>query len=185
MKKNISFAMRLLMLLICAVLSVASVQPAQTVVQAKDRELRGVWVSTVANIDYPTAPTTDAKVLKQELITMLDHCKEMGFKAVFFQVRPCSDALYKSSIFPWSKYLTGEQGKAPSDDFDPLAFAVDEAHKRGMELHAWLNPYRISTTASEVLPSSHIAAKEPWRTFKYDNKIFFDPGIPENREYII
>ena len=188
MKKNISFAMRLLMLLICAVLSVASVQPAQTVVQAKDRELRGVWVSTVANIDYPTAPTTDAKVLKQELITMLDHCKEMGFNAVFFQVRPCSDALYKSSIFPWSKYLTGEQGKAPNGDFDPLAFAVDEAHKRGMEMHAWINPYRITNSSSDndKLASNNPAVLNPDLVITDSNgKMYYNPGDSKSVELIV
>lgn len=188
MKKNISFAMRVLMLLVCAVLSVVSVQRPQNTAQAKEEELRGVWVSTVANIDYPTTQTTDSGVLKQELASIFDHCEKMGFNAVFFQVRPCSDAFYKSAIFPWSRYLTGEQGKAPDNDFDPLEFAVSEAHKRGMELHAWINPYRITNSSSD---NSKLAANNPavlnpaLVMTDSDGKMYYNPGDSKSIELIV
>ena len=107
---------------------------------AVKRELRGVWVATVLNIDYPSKPTTDAETLKSEALKILDDADNMGFNAVFLQVRPTSDAIYKSRVFPWSKYLTGKQGLVPVNDFDPLEFWITEAHKRGLELHAWINP---------------------------------------------
>ncbi len=188
MKKNGSFMMRLLMLLICAVVSVATVQPAQPEALAEETELRGVWVSTVANIDYPTTQTTDSAVLKQELVSILDHCKAMGFNAVFLQVRPCSDAFYKSSIFPWSRYLTGEQGKAPSDGFDPLEFAVDEAHARGMQLHAWINPYRITSAASDSskLSADNPAVVNPDLVLTDSNgKLYYNPGDSKSIELIV
>lgn len=145
------------------------------------REFRGAWLHVIGPVRYTDKGTEGAK---RFITDQLDKLQQAGVNAVIFQVRPCADALYVSDIEPWSQFLTGCRGKAPSPHWDPLQFAIDEAHKRGMELHAWLNPYRISTNANEVLPQSHIAAREPWRTFKYDNKLFFDPGIPENRKYI-
>ena len=145
------------------------------------REFRGAWLHVIGPVRYTDKGTEGAK---RFITDQLDKLQQAGVNAVIFQVRPCADALYVSDIEPWSQFLTGCRGKAPSPHWDPLQFAIDEAHKRGMELHAWLNPYRISTNANEVLPQSHIAAREPWRTFKYDNKLFFNPGIPENRKYI-
>jgi uncharacterized lipoprotein YddW (UPF0748 family) len=151
------------------------------------QEMRGVWVSTVINLDYPTSPTTSAAELKNQADSILDNAVELGFNAVFLQVRPCSDALYNSTIYPWSVYLTGTQGKAPSDSFDPLAYWVSEAHKRGLELHAWLNPYRITRTASEWagLAADSPAKLHPEWTVKYNNNYYFNPGLPEVRQLVI
>ena len=185
-----SFTLRMLALFICAVISIAAFYPPSThsVSAAEDTELRGVWVSVVANIDYPSSPTTDSSVLKEELIKILDNCKAMGFNAVFFQVRPSADALYKSEIFPWSRYLTGTQGVAPSDNFDPLAFVVEEAHARGLQLHAWINPYRITNSSSEndLLSSNNPAVLNPNLVMTDSNgKMYFNPGDSESIELIV
>lgn len=158
-----------------------------------EKDLRGIWVATVLNIDYPTKPTTDAEILKQEALKILDDAKKLGMNAVFLQVRPSGDALYKSQYYPWSKYLTGQQGLAPADDFDPLEFWVEEAHNRGIELHAWINPYRITKkTISEPkhdinsLDSANPAILNPdWVVKHTDGNLYLNPGTPEVRKYII
>ena len=109
--------------------------------------------------------------------------KAMGINAVIFQVRAQSDAFYASKLEPWSRYLT-DGGKAPLLSGIPLEFIIDEAHRRGMELHAWINPYRVTTTAKQTVPKGHIALKHPDRFIRYDGKLYFDPGRPENREFI-
>lgn len=157
------------------------------------KELRGMWVATVLNIDYPSKAVTDPEILKSEAVRVLDSAQSMGLNAVFLQVRPASDALYKSKYFPWSKYLTGKQGQAPAGDFDPLGFWVEEAHKRGLELHAWINPYRVTKKkASE--PSydfASLAATNPaklhqdWVVKYSDGDLYYNPGLPEVRELII
>jgi uncharacterized lipoprotein YddW (UPF0748 family)/N-acetylmuramoyl-L-alanine amidase len=156
-------------------------------------ELRGVWVATVINIDYPSKPTADSEVLKGEALKILDNAEQLGLNAVFLQVRPTSDAIYKSRYFPWSKYLTGRQGLMPSDNFDPLEFWISEAHKRGIELHAWINPYRITKkTASESkydltsLDASNPARLNPdWVVKHSDGNLYYNPGIPEVRRLVI
>ncbi len=158
-----------------------------------DRDLRGVWVASVVNIDYPSKPAADAAALKSEALAILDNTADMGLNAVFLQVRPTADALYKSNYFPWSKYLTGTQGTMPSDGFDPLQFWVEEAHKRGLELHAWINPYRITKreTGDPVASLSLLYASNPARlnpswVVKYsDSNLYFDPGIPEVRKLVV
>jgi uncharacterized lipoprotein YddW (UPF0748 family)/N-acetylmuramoyl-L-alanine amidase len=156
-------------------------------------DLRGVWVSTVLNIDYPKKATTDAAVLKSEALQILDNAKDMGMNAVFLQVRPSSDAIYKSKYFPWSKYLTGTQGLAPTDNFDPLEFWITEAHKRGIELHAWLNPYRaVKKNGNEPAHDfASLAANNPaklhpeWIVKHTDGNLYYNPGIPEVRKLVI
>jgi len=151
-------------------------------------EMRGVWVSSVYNLDYPSSPTTDPDKLKAEADEILDNCVKWGLNAVFLQVRPSGDALYKSDLFPWSKYLTGSVGTAPQDGFDPLEYWVEAAHKRGLELHAWINPYRITRskdTEWNSLPSTHPAKMNPDWVVKYsDGNYYFDPGIPEVRDLV-
>lgn len=151
-------------------------------------EMRGVWVSSVYNLDYPSSPTTDSDKLKAEADEILDNCVKWGLNAVFLQVRPSGDALYKSDLFPWSKYLTGSVGTAPQDGFDPLEYWVEAAHKRGLELHAWINPYRITRskdTEWNSLPSTHPAKMNPDWVVKYsDGNYYFDPGIPEVRDLV-
>lgn len=152
-------------------------------------EMRGVWVSSVYNLDYPAKPTTDSDILKAEADSILDNCVKWGLNAVFLQVRPSSDALYKSKLFPWSKYLTGRQGTAPKDGFDPLAYWVKAAHKRGLELHAWINPYRITKGKQaewDSLVSSHPAKQHPEWTIQYtDQNYYFNPGLPEVRDLVV
>jgi uncharacterized lipoprotein YddW (UPF0748 family)/N-acetylmuramoyl-L-alanine amidase len=149
-------------------------------------EMRGVWVATVYNIDYPARGTTNSDLLKAEAIEILDNVQEMGMNAVFLQVRPTADAFYDSKYFPWSKYLTGEQGVAPSDDFDPLTFWVEEAHERGIELHAWINPYRITKNGSgnvqdawDGLTSDHIARKRKDLVVEFGANLYFNPSMPD------
>jgi len=159
----------------------------------RTNDLRGIWVASVANIDYPSKPTTSDDVLKSEALKILDYSKEMGMNAVFLQVRPAADALYKSKYFPWSKYLTGKQGTEPLNGFDPLEFWVNEAHKRGIQLHAWINPYRVSKNTNKdkkhdfsSLYASNPARIHPEYVVKHsDGNLYFDPGIPEVRALIV
>src|SRR5215210_8070137 len=107
------------------------------------REFRGVWVATVENIDWPSKRGLPADKQKQEFIAILDRCVELNINAVIFQIRTQADALYDSKLEPWSEFLTGEMGKPPEPYYDPLKFAIEEAHKRGLQLHVWFNPYRV------------------------------------------
>ncbi len=147
------------------------------------REFRGVWITTVVNLDWPKASTPS--VQKQELTDMLDELRLSGFNAVVFQVRPECDAFYKSAYEPWSYYLTGRQGSAPSPYYDPLQFAIEEAHKRGMELHAWFNPYRaVRSVGSYTIHSTHVSIEHPeWIITKGSFKAL-DPGLPMVRDYV-
>lgn len=152
---------------------------------APKREFRGVWVATVTNIDWPSKPGLTVDQQKQELIGILEKHKSQGFNAIILQIRPAGDALYAKSREPWSQWLMGKQGLAPAPGYDPLAFAIKEAHFRGMELHAWFNPYRGSMSSTTVLSEMHAAKKHPDWFFIYGGKKQFDPGIPEVREYIV
>lgn len=145
------------------------------------REFRGAWLHTVHQGQYARQTTEQNK---KYLRSQLDSLKAAGVNAIIFQVRPSADAFYKSSLEPWSRFLSGKAGVAPADAWDPLQFMTDEAHKRGIELHAWLNPYRVTTSPNEKLPAGHIYHKHPERFVTYDKKIYFDPGLPENREFI-
>ncbi|RYF46280.1 MAG: glycoside hydrolase, partial [Cytophagaceae bacterium] len=150
------------------------------------REFRGVWIATVVNIDWPTSTRSVPEAQKRELVEMLDTHQQTGINAVMLQVRPAADALYAKSFEPWSKYLTGQQGRAPSPHYDPLEFALTEAHKRGMELHAWFNPYRATFDRNFAsLSSDHITRLKPEWFFTYGGIKLFNPGIPEVREYIV
>jgi uncharacterized lipoprotein YddW (UPF0748 family) len=151
---------------------------------APKREFRGVWVATVTNIDWPSRPGLSADQQKQELIGTLEQAKRMGMNAVVLQVRPTTDAIYSKSRELWSYWLTGKQGLAPADGYDPLAFAIKEAHSRGIELHAWFNPYRGTMSARSVVNASHITQKRPEMFYTYGGQKLFDPGLPEAREYI-
>ena len=158
--------------------------PSVNKAQASEKEMRAAWVSTVYNLDWPKTKNNASKQ-KQELTQLMDKLKGCGINTIVLQVRPESDALYKSSINPWSKYLTGTQGKDPG--YDPLAFAIQEAHKRGMELHAWMNPYRVTSSGTDLnsLVSSHPARKNPSWVIKYNNKMYYDPGNPAVVDYLV
>lgn len=155
----------------------------------KDYELRGVWVSTVLNLDWPSKPGLAAEEQKQELVVLFDSLSESGFNAVFFQVRPESDAFYASDIEPWSHYLSGKQGDAPKPYYDPLNFAIGLARERGMELHAWLNPFRTARAVNFYrLSDDHIVNERPeWiLTFRNGETSYsmLNPGISEVRDYV-
>ncbi len=150
------------------------------------REFRGVWMATVENLDWPTNPSMPAEKQQQQLVKMLDAHQLTNINAVMFQVRPAADAFYAKSREPWSKWLTGKQGQAPNPVYDPLELALTEAHKRGMELHAWFNPYRATNdNRYSLLSPNHITNTKPEWFMIYDGKKLFNPGLPEVREYII
>jgi uncharacterized lipoprotein YddW (UPF0748 family) len=145
------------------------------------REFRGAWIHVIGQGQYKNMSVDE---MKQYFVQILDSLQAYNINALIFQVRPTADAVYKSDIEPWSYYLTGKQGHAPQGNFDPMAFLIVETHKRNMEFHAWLNPYRVTASANDVLCDSHIYHKHPEWFVKYGNQIYFDPGLPESREHI-
>lgn len=146
------------------------------------REFRGAWVHIVGNKTIATLTTEQAK---QMFLDVIDSCYLAGCNAIIFQVRPTADAFYQSDIEPWTRYLTGVQGKAPEPYWDPLAFAIEESHKRGMELHAWCNPYRVTLLESDTLCSDHLYYKNPEIFVKYGKQLFFNPGEPQARAHTV
>jgi uncharacterized lipoprotein YddW (UPF0748 family) len=145
-----------------------------------------VWVATVGNMDWPSKPGLSTAEQQRELLAILDRSAELRLNAVIFQVRPAGDALYKSSIEPWSEVLTGIMGQAPSPSWDPLQFAIEEAHKRGLELHAWFNPYRAQTPVMKSpIHQTHLSKRKPEWVVKYGRHLWMDPGIPDVRKNTI
>ena len=150
------------------------------------REFRGVWVTSVANMDWPSRPGLPVAQQQSELITILDRAAALNLNAVILQVRPSGDALYASKKEPWSAFLTGAMGRPPKPFYDPLAFAVEEAHRRGLELHAWINPYRARYPADTSRPAaSHIARRRPDLVVKYGPYLWMDPGSREVRAHTV
>lgn len=148
------------------------------------REFRAAWIATVANIDWPSRPGLPVEAMKSELAELFDLCVELKLNAVVLQVRPACDAFYASELEPWSSYLTGKQGQAPPDGFDPLHWACEQAHSRGLELHAWLNPYRaVHPTMKGELADHHIAVRQPDLAPKYGNQRWLDPGAAEASQH--
>lgn len=143
------------------------------------REFRGAWIQCVNGQYLGKSPAQ----IRQMLSSQLDSLQQCGINAILFQVRAEGDALYESSYEPWSRYLTGAQGVAPSDGWDPLAWMVTECHQREMECHAWINPYRAKTKFTTTLAPNHAAVRHPERIFEYDGLYIFNPAIPENRTY--
>lgn len=155
---------------------------------AETAEFRAVWVASVYNLDYPTKATASITDLKREVDAILQGCVEMGMNAVILQVRPSCDALYPSELFPWSRYLTGQQGTAPSGGFDPLAYWVERAHALGLELHAWVNPYRVTKGGAEefaALSPNNPAVLHPDWVVVHDGNYYLNPGLPQVRELVI
>jgi uncharacterized lipoprotein YddW (UPF0748 family) len=149
-----------------------------------DREIRAAWVATVANIDWPSTNTLTTAQQKAELSALLDRAKELKLNTVIFQVRPGCDAFYASTLEPWSEYLTGTMGKAPEPFYDPLTFAVEEAHKRGLELHAWFNPYRARhERAVSPVSANHISRMHPELVRQYGKYLWLDPGEKGVQDY--
>ncbi len=157
-------------------------------VSAKNDTIKGVWAATVFSLDYPQKPTPDPEALKKDADALIEKVKSLGYNTLYFQVRPSGDAFYKSEVFPWSEYLTGEQGLAPQSGFDPLEYIIDAAHNKDIELHAWVNPYRItaSETGNDKQTEASIAKKYPQLVVKHsDGKLYLNPGEPESNQLVV
>ncbi|HEX6964105.1 MAG TPA: family 10 glycosylhydrolase [Lacipirellula sp.] len=163
------------------IVAVATASPACAAeAPSPPREFRAAWIATVANIDWPSKPGLSTRQQKQELIRLFDKAVELNLNAVIFQIRPAADALYQSKIEPWSEYLTGEQGQPPKPFYDPLKFAVEEAHRRGLHLHVWFNPYRVRQSGgSREHSPDHVSQTNPEIVREYGPYLWFDPGEPE------
>ena len=146
------------------------------------REFRGAWFPTVVNTTWKNMTTQE---IKNDIILYLDLFKSLNMNAVIFQVRPQADALFVSALEPWSRFITGTQGKAPEPFFDPTQFVIDECHKRGMEMHAWFNPYRVTSNNKEILAPDHLYFKRPELFVSYGPQMYFDPGNPGSREHTV
>ncbi|MCK2216729.1 family 10 glycosylhydrolase [Actinomadura sp. ATCC 31491] len=148
------------------------------------RQLRGVWIATTTNLDWPAKPGLSQAQQQAQYVKILDAAVKRRLNAVFVQVRPASDAIYKSSLEPWSKFLTGTAGKDPG--WDPLPFLIGEAHKRGLEFHAWFNPYRAAYESDvSQLPAGHPARQHPGWVVKYGGRLYYNPGLPQVREHVV
>lgn len=171
---------RKILMMVLMIVSTVIYATADTYTPRK-REFRGAWIQCV-NGQFIGMST---QKMQQTLSYQLDELQKDGVNAIFFQVRAECDALYKSDLEPWSRFLTGKQGQAPSPMWDPLQWMIDECHRRGMELHAWINPYRAKTKTTRALHLSHRLMKFPSSVFSYDGQFILNPGQPRNREYII
>lgn len=151
---------------------------------ALKREFRGAWIASVSNIDWPSNRFISQEAQKQELVDMLDKLQEIGINAVIFQVKPSADTLYTSEILPWSEWLTGTQGTDPG--YDPLQFAIEEAHKRNMELHAWFNPFRANTrpNLNGMTENNPVRAMDEGWAVPYGSGLYLNPGIEGVRDFV-
>ena len=151
--------------------------------QSAKRDMRAAWISTVDNIDWPSKPGLSDQEMKGEMIRILDNLRSYNLNTVVFQIRPTADAYYKSSKEPASHWITGTQGVTPG--FDPLQLMIDEAGKRGMSVHVWLNPYRVQKdTTKDVLTKSHLYFKKPELFLTYGKTRYFNPGYQETRDFV-
>ncbi|HSN59621.1 MAG TPA: family 10 glycosylhydrolase [Ferruginibacter sp.] len=156
-----------------------------TSAQAPREELRAVWVATVSNIDFPSKPTISSDIQKQEFIKLLDMHQKNGMNAVVVQIRPATDAFYPSPLEPWSQWLTGVQGQPPVPYYDPLQFMITETHKRKMEFHAWMNPYRaVFNINNASIAPTHITRIHPEWFLTYGDKKYFDPGNKDVQKFV-
>ncbi len=148
-------------------------------------EFRGVWIATVTNIDWPTPGNYNSALQKEEFIKLLDRHKANGMNAIVMQIRPATDAFYPSPYEPWSEWLTGKQGQPPVPYYDPLQFMIEETHKRGMEFHAWMNPYRAFFNINKTqVSATHITRLHPNWFLTYGDKKYFDPGNKEVQQHV-
>ena len=158
--------------------------PISSTAQTK-AEFRGVWVATVENIDWPSKGNYNSDSQKVEFIRLLDMHQRNGMNAMIVQIRPVTDAFYPSQYEPWSEYLTGTQGKPPTPYYDPLEFMIAETHRRGMEFHAWMNPYRaVFNISKSSIAANHITKIHPEWFLNYGDKRYFDPGNKEAQNYL-
>ncbi|MEX0271053.1 family 10 glycosylhydrolase [Leptolyngbyaceae cyanobacterium UHCC 1019] len=160
-------------------------QPSQTVKVSHTREFRAVWVTSVWNKDFPSQAGLTPQQQQAEFIALVDRLQAMNFNAIVLQIRPEGDALYRSSLEPWSHWLTGTQGKAPNPMYDPLEFAIAQCHQRNIELHAWFNPYRARTSRQTVNAAPHLAVTNPDVVYVWGNQLWMDPGakVVQDRTY--
>ncbi len=157
-----------------------------TQIFAQKEEMRGVWIATTKNIDYPSNKHLSVRQQKAEFIKLLNLFSEIGINAVILQIRPAADAFFPSKFEPWSEWLTGKQGKAPKPYYDPLKFMINECHKRNIEFHAWINPFRaVANINTADVIKSHISNRKPNWIFKYDINKYFNPGIPQVQHYLV
>lgn len=169
----------LLLLLFCFPLLVSGQEESK-------REFRALWVTTAFNLDWPSDKSLSPEEQQKEFIHLLNEARDLNMNAVIVQVRAAADAFYKSPYEPWSVWLTGEQGRGPEPYYDPLAFMIDEAHKRGIELHAWFNLFRaVSHQRFSPPVKGHISRRHPDWLYDIDEASYFNPGIPEARNYLI
>jgi uncharacterized lipoprotein YddW (UPF0748 family) len=174
------------LLLLGATAHAASYAPSAVEPPWVRREFRGVWIATVGNVDWPSSPGLPVAQQKAELSNILDCAQRLNLNAVIFQARPIGDALYDSKIEPWSYYLTGAMGRAPSPWYDPLQFALTEAHKRGLELHVWFSPYRVGPpTGTFPMSADHITRRRPDLVRKVGAQLWLDPGEPDVQNYTL
>lgn len=152
----------------------------------KKHEMRAAWIATVANIDWPAKDCFEPEEQQAHMIQILDSLTSLNFNAIVFQIRPTADAFYNSSLEPWSHYLTGMQGVSPEPFYDPLAFVIHEAHKRMIDVHVWLNPYRVVLNETDIdsLAPEHIYLRNPELFVKYGAKYYFNPGLDETRSFL-
>lgn len=176
--------MRILLLFISFIF-IANLAKAQAPAETPKREFRGVWVASVANIDFPRRPSVSAIAHQEQWKSLLERYKDVGLNAVIVQIRPAGDALYPTELAPWSKYLTGKQGTAPEPAYDPLQFMIEETHKQGMEFHAWLNPYRatVDLDTSSLAPNHAFRTHRDWM-LRYGNRFYFNPALPQVRQHL-
>jgi uncharacterized lipoprotein YddW (UPF0748 family) len=164
--------------------TMVSAESARPTPPPPQREFRGAWVATVGNSVWPSKPGLPVAEQKSELLALLDRAAQLKMNAIIFQVRPACDAMYASKFEPWSEYLTGKMGQAPVPFYDPLEFAIAEAHKRGLELHAWFNPYRAHHfKAVSPISANHVSRTRPGLVREYGRYLWLDPGEPDVQDY--
>src|SRR5690606_5563091 len=149
------------------------------------REFRGVWIATHLNIDWPSRKGLPSAQQQAELVAILDRAVSMNANAIILQVRPTGETLYASDIEPWAAVLSGTQGTPPSPPYDPLAFALREAHARGLQVHAWLNPFRVGVSSSRNTSPRHVTKTRPDLVVRYGDNQWMDPGHPDTHEYVV
>ncbi len=166
------------------VLPHAHAQQSGTSLPQAPREFRGAWVTTLRNLDWPSEPGLSAERQQRELVAIMDHAVELRLNAIILQVRSMGEAFYRSEHAPWSHFLTGEMGRNPG--YDPLEFAVREAHRRGLELHAWLNPYRMHFDVQQGgIGAGHMSRTRPGLVRRYGNLLWLDPTEAATREHVL
>lgn len=169
-----------------AALAACAWPPAGEAPPAVPREFRAAWVATVANIDWPSRPGLPAAAQRAEMLALLDRAAAIGLNALVLQVRPAADAIYPSALEPWSEYITGASGQPPDEPWDPLAEWVDGAHRRGLELHAWFNPYRARHPSARSEPApGHVAQAEPAIVKRYGDFLWMDPAEPRAAQRMV